>query len=341
MASQEIETLSSALARLPGLGPRSARRAVLWLVKRRDQALPALLAVLGFGLALALFVLDTLIVLYMAGGLAGLRRRAGRGAAAAALVATLGLATLGLAVALAPAVAHAQDSQPSDEQTLQRLDTTHLAYVITGEQEVDRLSEQGLIGLGRNHVSVLVQPTDAPLAEFGQNTVGGLATGLHLEQRLHGIDAGGPAERAAIGFRGAHAVRSPEELIPSSSPASRITDAQIDELERLNDALADAVDQREPDLVAQAVFAFHRTLNRSTGRIKLAWFLLHAARYLPVRIYATDPQWGAATVANHRELVAALRDRDIDEVVRQTRRQFDDAAERLTGRLDELGLWPA
>lgn len=46
MASQEIETLSSALARLPGLGPRSARRAVLWLVKRRDQALPALLQAL-------------------------------------------------------------------------------------------------------------------------------------------------------------------------------------------------------------------------------------------------------------------------------------------------------
>lgn len=46
MASQEIETLAAALARLPGLGPRSARRAVLWLVKRREQALPALLAAL-------------------------------------------------------------------------------------------------------------------------------------------------------------------------------------------------------------------------------------------------------------------------------------------------------
>ena len=46
MASQEIEALSSALARLPGLGPRSARRAVLWLVKRREQALPALLEAL-------------------------------------------------------------------------------------------------------------------------------------------------------------------------------------------------------------------------------------------------------------------------------------------------------
>jgi recombination protein RecR len=46
MASQEIEALSSALARLPGLGPRSARRAVLWLVKNRESALPALLEAL-------------------------------------------------------------------------------------------------------------------------------------------------------------------------------------------------------------------------------------------------------------------------------------------------------
>ncbi len=39
MASQEIEALAGALARLPGLGPRSARRAVLWLVKRRETSL--------------------------------------------------------------------------------------------------------------------------------------------------------------------------------------------------------------------------------------------------------------------------------------------------------------
>lgn len=39
MASQEIEQLAQVLARIPGLGPRSARRAVLWLIKRRDTAL--------------------------------------------------------------------------------------------------------------------------------------------------------------------------------------------------------------------------------------------------------------------------------------------------------------
>jgi len=43
MASQEIETLASALARLPGLGPRSARRAVLWLIKRRETSLRQLI----------------------------------------------------------------------------------------------------------------------------------------------------------------------------------------------------------------------------------------------------------------------------------------------------------
>jgi recombination protein RecR len=46
MASHEIETLSQALARLPGLGPRSARRAVLHLLKKRDSALVPLLRAL-------------------------------------------------------------------------------------------------------------------------------------------------------------------------------------------------------------------------------------------------------------------------------------------------------
>src|SRR6187455_2426034 len=46
VASQEIEALSQALARLPGLGPRSARRAVLYLMKKREAALQPLLTAL-------------------------------------------------------------------------------------------------------------------------------------------------------------------------------------------------------------------------------------------------------------------------------------------------------
>lgn len=46
MASPEIDALTQALARLPGLGPRSARRAVLHLLKRREGALVPLRAAL-------------------------------------------------------------------------------------------------------------------------------------------------------------------------------------------------------------------------------------------------------------------------------------------------------
>jgi len=46
MSSSEIETLTQALAKLPGLGPRSARRAVLHLLKKREGALTPLLRAL-------------------------------------------------------------------------------------------------------------------------------------------------------------------------------------------------------------------------------------------------------------------------------------------------------
>src|SRR3546814_5015736 len=46
MASPEIEALTQALARLPGLGPRSARRAVLHMLKRRETSLAPLIAAL-------------------------------------------------------------------------------------------------------------------------------------------------------------------------------------------------------------------------------------------------------------------------------------------------------
>lgn len=46
MASPEIDALTQALARLPGFGPRSARRAVLHMLKRRETALAPLVRAL-------------------------------------------------------------------------------------------------------------------------------------------------------------------------------------------------------------------------------------------------------------------------------------------------------
>jgi DNA-binding GntR family transcriptional regulator len=125
----------------------------------------------------------------------------------------------------------------------------------------------------------------------------------------------------------------------AATAADRITDSEIDELEQLNDALAASVDDGDLDEITSAEFAFHRAFNRTTGRIKLAWFLLHVARYLPGQIYAGDPQWGVSAVAGHRKLIAALRRRDTDTVVALTAGEFTDGAQRLIARLDQTGLW--
>lgn len=125
----------------------------------------------------------------------------------------------------------------------------------------------------------------------------------------------------------------------ASTAAQRATDTDIDDLERLTDALDEAVAAGDVAAIALAEFKFHRAFNRTTNRMKLAWFLLNAARYLPPHIYASDPQWGVEAVANHRRLVTAMRRRDVAEVVALTRSQFDDGARRLTNLLDDLGLW--
>jgi len=125
----------------------------------------------------------------------------------------------------------------------------------------------------------------------------------------------------------------------AATTAERITDAEIDELERLNDRFEKAVAHGDSEDIVAAEFAFHRAFNRVAGRIKLAWFLLHVARYLPGQIYASDEQWGATAVASHRELIAALRRRDTEAVVRLNSGEFTNGAERLIARLDEIGLW--
>jgi DNA-binding GntR family transcriptional regulator len=123
------------------------------------------------------------------------------------------------------------------------------------------------------------------------------------------------------------------------SAVERITEGELDQLEDHADALADAIERHDSDRVIDAEFGFFRTLNRAAGRIKLAWFLLHAARYLPSLIYADDREWGVQAVVNHRDLVGALRRRDVDAAVQLTGEQFTDGARRLTKRLDELGVW--
>jgi DNA-binding GntR family transcriptional regulator len=125
----------------------------------------------------------------------------------------------------------------------------------------------------------------------------------------------------------------------AAAAANQITDTQIDELEMINETLAEAVAVGNTDRIMNAEFAFHRAFNLAAGRVKLSWFLLHAARYMPPLTYATDAEWGAGAIDHHRRLVAALRARDIGTVTEITEWQFVDGAKRLTETLEQTGIW--
>jgi DNA-binding GntR family transcriptional regulator len=119
----------------------------------------------------------------------------------------------------------------------------------------------------------------------------------------------------------------------------RITEIELAELQRIIDLLAAAVEVGDANAIATLEFSFHRVFNQASGRIKLAWFLLNAARYMPAQLYAADPQWGHSAVENHRQLIAALRRRDAAGVVEHTVWQFTDGARRLTETLDRTGIF--
>jgi hypothetical protein len=92
--------------------------------------------------ALALLVLDALVVIALSGGLMAMlpKRRA-----AAAILFGIGLT----ASALAPQPAHAQSPSTSaaDDFAMKATLQTHLAYIITGDADVDAVSKAGLQGL--------------------------------------------------------------------------------------------------------------------------------------------------------------------------------------------------
>jgi hypothetical protein len=95
-----------------------------------------------FLVSLVLLLIDALVVFWLAGGLYRLMPR--RGMAASILIAAA-IVSAGLVLAGAPAFA--QTDPVADQFAAKATVETHLAYVVTGDSEVDSLSKSGLQGL--------------------------------------------------------------------------------------------------------------------------------------------------------------------------------------------------
>jgi Domain of unknown function (DUF4159)/Aerotolerance regulator N-terminal len=110
----------------------NARREAYRMSEPEDLRGPILLG------ALALLAVDALVVFLLAGGIAQFIRRRRPPATAAIAIAVLGAALVASPQAFA---------QASDQQALKSTLETRLAYVVTGDAEVDRISKAGLQGL--------------------------------------------------------------------------------------------------------------------------------------------------------------------------------------------------
>jgi hypothetical protein len=122
--------------------PLSARLEAYRLGEPKDLRGPLFMA------ALALLVIDALVVFWLAGGLHRIVPR--RRAVASALVLGVIVATLIASHAFAQGAPPAPAAKPdpaADDFAQKNTAETHLAYIVTGDAEVDNVSKSGLQGL--------------------------------------------------------------------------------------------------------------------------------------------------------------------------------------------------
>jgi hypothetical protein len=96
--------------------------------------------------ALILMILDALAVLWLGGLFSRRPRKAASASAAASLFA---FAIVGGLLMAASGHAFADDTKPGDQVAIDAVSKTRIAYVITGDKEIDDISRAGLLGLSR------------------------------------------------------------------------------------------------------------------------------------------------------------------------------------------------
>jgi hypothetical protein len=139
-ATSRALNVMTAKAVLKPLKPIEGAGQVSGYVMRKPVPLESWLYLAG----LALFAVDVLAVLTLSAGLS-LRRR---GAATAAVLLALALTLLALPQAPANAGPQ-QDATSADDFAMKASLKTHLAYVMTGDAQIDEVSRQGLAGLSK------------------------------------------------------------------------------------------------------------------------------------------------------------------------------------------------
>lgn len=111
------------------------------------------------------------------------------------------------------------------------------------------------------------------------------------------------------------------------------------ELTRLVEDFAAAAASGTTTSVVQAQHRIYRMVNLAANSDKLVRILATVSRYIPVHVYAADPEWCAEQTTLNRDLAAAATENDAEKGLRSFEAQFTDACARLIEHLESAGVW--
>ncbi len=168
-----------------------------------------------------------------------------------------------------------------------------------------------------------------------------------VREALRGLEAIGVVEIAP--FRGArvrrpsrrdileaYVVRSALETLAARLAVPALTDANLEQLRALLDAMQAAARDNDGHGVAAADASFHARIVELADNATLLrlWRSLEpfSRTYLTLVAPGADPQWSADL---HAPILAALERRDAEAVMDALRRHFEEVSENMASR------WPA
>jgi DNA-binding GntR family transcriptional regulator len=86
-------------------------------------------------------------------------------------------------------------------------------------------------------------------------------------------------------------------------------------------------------------YRFHRIINRVPDAPRLRWFLRATTRYVPRHFYQAIPEWTDATLAEHPEIIEALRKRQGKAVRNLVQEHIESAGRMVVDYLEAKGFW--
>lgn len=169
-----------------------------------------------------------------------------------------------------------------------------------------------------------------------------------VREALRGLEALGIVEIAP--FRGArvrrleaaelleaYVVRSTIEVLGARLAMERLTDDDVAELEAIGDQMRRAATDGDGRALAIVDASLHERIMQLAGNRTLlrVWRSLEplSRTFITLSGPGSDPEWSAAL---HDPILAAVRARDTEGVVRAIERHFEEVRERLAGQLADV-----